>query len=379
MFTHYIMQLLKVKPKANLVASPQLLRFPLCKLTSVAKGPARQELMTSLGYKEESMLNSCFSRLKESIKTMAESDLTIVNRIYVNYSNDINSSFIANSTEKFGVQVEKVGFNFPKAAISYINRWVGTGTYKRITDILDAGDINKDTMMIIVNAVHFKGTWESPFDYRLTKLTKFRHIDGRISRVPMMTRTESFAYIAADDYKFLSMKFASWRAILTIVLPKTPQGLPEFLERIDKNPNYITSIVKRMPTTPVRIFIPRFKIKTYVDWTGFLQELGITTIFSRTSSGLSAILKNDSETKNIALSRVKQKLFIQVDEMGVARFTRNPNRNLGPPKVPLFIDVPEFVADRPFYFQITLDFENARYEMFTGVYYGPEPEKVNKI
>ncbi|CAD0198647.1 unnamed protein product [Chrysodeixis includens] len=334
--------------------------------------------MTSLGFGDEIKLNSCYTRLKESIKTMAESDLTLVNRIYVNYTNDIEPSFITNSTEKWGVQVEKIAFIYPKAAVSYINRWVGTGTYKRIMDILDPGDITKETTMIIINAVHFKGTWESPFDFRFTKLSKFRHIDGRISRVPMMTRIDSLSYTAADGYQFLSMKFASWRATLTIVLPKTPQGLPEFLEKLEEDPSYISSNIKRMSMTPMRIFLPRFKIKSYVDWTGFLQELGITEIFSKTSSGLSAILKNDSGTKQFALNKAKQKVFIQIDEMGVARFTRDPIRQDSQPKIPRFLDVPEFVADRPFYFQISLDFESTRYEIFTGVYYGPEPEIVSK-
>lgn len=50
----------------------------------------------------------------------------------------------------------------------------------------------------------------------------------------------------------------------------------------------------------------------------------------------------------------------------------DPIRLLGPPEMPLFPEVPTFAADKPFYFQVTVDFENARYETFCGVYYGPE-------
>lgn len=58
------------------------------------------------------------------MKAMTQAELTQVNRIYVNYTDDIDPKFYSNSTDKFGVQVEKVGFNYPKAALSYINRWV---------------------------------------------------------------------------------------------------------------------------------------------------------------------------------------------------------------------------------------------------------------
>ncbi|CAH0669302.1 unnamed protein product [Spodoptera exigua] len=99
-------------------------------------------------------------------------------------------------------------------------------------------------------------------------------------------------------------------------------------------------------------------------------KLGLNTIFNTTSSGLEGILRNSN--KSIALNKIKQKLFVQIDEVGVARFIHF--ENMGPPQAQesYFENSPQFTADRPFYFDISLDFDNARYEMFTGVYYGPE-------
>lgn len=58
------------------------------------------------------------------MKLLNKADLLLVNKIYVNYTADIRPDFIANSSEVYGVQVDKVGFNVPNSVVSFINRWV---------------------------------------------------------------------------------------------------------------------------------------------------------------------------------------------------------------------------------------------------------------
>ncbi|KAF9416261.1 hypothetical protein HW555_006335 [Spodoptera exigua] len=361
--------LIKAKPGTNIVASETLLRLPLCKLASIAQGEAKVELMTALGYKNDDSLSTCFM-VKDSINEMTISDLTHTNRIFVNYIKEIDPNFIINSTENFGIKVDKVGFNYPKAAVSYINNLIGTTTLRRITDVVDDSDINKETEMIIVTAAHFKGTWEFPFDFRLTKLRDFHPTEGKIIRIPMMTKTDMFRYIENKDCQAVSIRFGSSRASFTIILPNSPQQLPALLDNIYNQKAYVYSLVTRMRNQPLKVTFPRFKVKSFIDLTESVKKLGLNTIFNTTSSGLEGILRNSN--KSIALNKIKQKLFVQIDEVGVARFIHF--ENMGPPQVQesYFENSPQFTADRPFYFDISLDFDNARYEMFTGVYYGPE-------
>ncbi|KAF9793989.1 hypothetical protein SFRURICE_015158, partial [Spodoptera frugiperda] len=298
--------LIKAKPGTNVVASEVLVRLPLCKLASVAEGQAKVELMTALGYMD-------------------------------------NTSFITTLRDNFGIRVEKVGFNYPKAATTHINNL---------------------------------GTWEFPFDLRLTKLTKFQRLDGKVITIPMMSKTDPFQHVATGDCQAISIKFGNWRTTFTLVLPNSEQQLPALLDKIYNQKGYVENLVRSMNTRPMKVTFPRFKIKTFVDWTGFLKELGINSIFNATSSGLEGILLNS--TKPIVLNKIKQKVYVQIDEVGVARFWNAIN---GAPQVPTqmpnFIDLPQFTADRPFYFEVSLDFDTARYKMFAGVYYGPEETPTN--
>ncbi|XP_050561237.1 antichymotrypsin-2-like [Spodoptera frugiperda] len=371
-----VLSLIKAKPGTNVVASEVLVRLPLCKLASVAEGQAKVELMTALGYMDNTSLSAYYPGIKNAMKTMAITDLTLAHRIFVNYTKEIDPKFITYSVDNFGIRVEKVGFNYPKAATTHINNLISSITFKRITNILEDSDVNKQTQMIIVTAAHFKGTWEFPFDLRLTKLTKFQRLDGKVITIPMMSKTDPFQHVATGDCQAISIKFGNWRTTFTLVLPNSEQQLPALLDKIYNQKGYVENLVRSMNTRPMKVTFPRFKIKTFVDWTGFLKELGINSIFNATSSGLEGILINS--TKPIALNKIKQKVYVQIDEVGVARFWNAIN---GAPQVPTqmpnFIDLPQFTADRPFYFEVSLDFDTARYKMFAGVYYGPEETPTN--
>lgn len=53
-----------------------------------------------------------------------EASLIYLNKLYFNFTMDLDPLFIANASELHGVQVDKVGFESPRAARSFINNWV---------------------------------------------------------------------------------------------------------------------------------------------------------------------------------------------------------------------------------------------------------------
>ena len=69
----------------------------------------------------------------------------------------------------FDSGIENVDFqkDHEKVRIA-INQWVESVTKTKIKDLLGQGTIDGLTRFIIVNAIHFKGSWEKPFDIRST-------------------------------------------------------------------------------------------------------------------------------------------------------------------------------------------------------------------
>lgn len=66
----------------------------------------------------------CYARFREIITGLSQLDLTFNNKIYVNYTDDIDPEFITNSEINFGVSVNKVGFIYPRRAVQFINQMV---------------------------------------------------------------------------------------------------------------------------------------------------------------------------------------------------------------------------------------------------------------
>lgn len=69
-------------------------------------------------------LNTFFNDLRRQIRMLKEMDLILFNKIYINYTGYLNPSFMTNSTEDYGVTVNKLSFNFKRAAMAFINSWV---------------------------------------------------------------------------------------------------------------------------------------------------------------------------------------------------------------------------------------------------------------
>ncbi|CAK1544767.1 unnamed protein product [Leptosia nina] len=298
------------------------------------------------------------------------------NKIYVNYSDGFKSSFLAPT---YGVQVDKVSFNYPGAATAYINKVIGQMTLKRLTDVLIKGDITTDTTMLLVNGAYLKATWEDPFDVHLTKYTKFIKYDGTTVMIPIMHKKEHMLFVHDDlnKVKVVSLKLASYGAYFTIVIPEDKRSFDDFLKNL-RAPNFLKTVKKRMRQEYIHVAIPRFKIKTLVDWTESLKMFGLSTLFETNNAGLDGILKDNILKKHVHLSKVKQKNFIDFNEMGAFRvvtpagfenFARAALINKIPPRL-------EAMADRPFYFEIGLQYDMSDFtkteDLFAGIYCGPE-------
>ncbi|XP_050362644.1 serine protease inhibitor 3/4-like isoform X4 [Nymphalis io] len=223
-------------PIQNIVVSPLLVRFPLCKLASIASGYSRAELITVLGINSTRMLQNCFEGLKETMNPLKEIDVLLLNKIIVNYTDDINPNFVTNSTD-YGVKVDKVGFNYPTMAVSFINRWVEKASYKRITRVLDQTDLNNKTSILLLSVAYIKVTWEFLFDIRLTKNMKFHHRNGSISYVPMMSNTASYSY--------LNDAINNMQIGVTQVFNESDSGLNEMLKKDSEIKNVMISKVKQ--------------------------------------------------------------------------------------------------------------------------------------
>ena len=74
---------------------------------------------------------------------------------------------------KYFTDMKPLNFRNSKDAAARINNEMAKDTNDYITDIVDPKKLNEKTTLVLVNAVHFKGYWEHPFDVYKTKSMTF--------------------------------------------------------------------------------------------------------------------------------------------------------------------------------------------------------------
>jgi serpin B len=125
---------------------------------------------------------------------------------------------------------EKVSFDdLSKAdAIARINEWVKATTQGMIPQILDA-PLDKPAF-VALNALHFKGRWQTRFDPEQTKPAPFMGLDGKGTEVAMMHLPEGrYAFRTEGDHVGIELPFSGDRFSLVVVTTKDKPGkLAEF-------------------------------------------------------------------------------------------------------------------------------------------------------
>ncbi|XP_026455935.1 serpin-Z1C-like [Papaver somniferum] len=373
----------------NLVYSPLSIYTALGLLASGSKGETLDELLGFLKSRNLDSLNVFCSQL---MKSLNETQLSLVNSVWVEKSCDLNPKFREVADSIFGAHVQSVDFRHEaNAARLMVNQWVETKTNALIKDLMPEGSVSDTASVLLVNALYFKGLWHNgQFEKSLTKNSKFYLLDGHSSvEVPFMTSTE-YQYISYQNgfkvltlpYKIKTEKksrygrmsdnpfdFRARRFSMHIILPDRRDGLEELIDFASTDSasfldKYIPKYASVKRTGEFKV--PKFKITFDFDAKRILSELGLVVPFSSEADFTEMLSGNGS------IDKVIHKCFVEVDEEGTEGAAATLIEFLecsmgGPPRPPP--PVVDFVADHPFMFIIRDDITGVL--LFSGYILNP--------
>jgi serpin B len=235
----------------------------------------------------------------------------------------------------------------PVGAKDSVNEWVSGQTQDKINDLIRS--VRPDTLLVLVNAVYFKGKWNNPFNPEATKDDLFYPVPRSPGvKVPFMWKSSSFNYFQAKGAQIVELFYGEERAFsLALILPKDAPGA---LKSLEKKLDQALWESWRQGLKPQRLVLglPKFKITwESPSLVGPLRELGMELPF-----GDAADFGGIAEAANLKITDVIQKAFIQVEEEGAEAAAATGSGGLiamaGPPepKPPLVL------VNRPFLFLI---------------------------
>lgn len=224
-----------------------------------------------------------------------------------------------------------------------INAWVAEQTEDRIPDLLPEGSVNRDTRLVLTNAVYFNASWEIQFDPDLTVDAPFHRLDGGPVDVPTMALTESFRYAAADDWAAVELPYDGGEVAMLLATTTGDAAFAAFEAGLSST--WLAAVDAALTPTEVEVHLPRFEYRQGAALVEPLMALGVTDAFDPSLADLSGM----DGTRALSVGGVIHEAFIALDETGTEAAAATAvivgTTSVPPPPTPV-------VFDRPFVYLI---------------------------
>ncbi|TRY94389.1 hypothetical protein DNTS_027935 [Danionella cerebrum] len=287
-------------------------------------------------------------------------ELISANRLFGDKSKVFNETFQQISEMVYGAKLMPLNFKEnPDASRITINEWIANKTENRIKDTLPEGSIDSNTVLVLVNAIYFKGQWKHKFDKLNVMKVDFHISPTQTCLVPMMYQEKKFQYAKIVDHKvkILELPYNGGEITMVLILPIEGATLSEVVENL--NLNKLDAWLRVMKETTVAVQIPRFRIEDSFSLKKQLTKMGLEHLFSPTNASLPGMVADNDV--NLYISNAYHKAFLEVNEEGseasAATAVVATGRSLN-------IYREQFVADQPFLLLIRESSINAL--IFTG-------------
>ncbi|XP_069770319.1 leukocyte elastase inhibitor-like isoform X2 [Narcine bancroftii] len=304
----------------NMFMSPLSISVALGMLYLGAKGNTAVEIAKVLHFDTETDVHANFRELMSHInKHDAPYLLRLANRLYGEETYNFLKEFQELSWKYYEAKLTPVSFQKqPEAARNDINTFVENKTEGKIKNLLPENSVGPATVLVLVNAIYFKGKWESKFDEKYTYVTPFKLNKRETKSVKMMRQTADFkiGYIGELKSSVLELPYEQEELSMIVLLPDgindDTTGLEE-LERALAN-NTLLPLMNRenMMKRNIEVHLPSFKLHDQFNLEEILSAMGMIDAFARSRANFSGM----SEKKDLSVSKVIHKSFVDVNEEG---------------------------------------------------------------
>ncbi|KAL1785010.1 serpin B6 isoform X1 [Sigmodon hispidus] len=351
-FALNLLKILGENSSENVFFSPTSISSALAMVCMGARGSTASQMMQALsldkcsGNGDGDVHRAFQSLLSEVNKTGTQYLLKTANRLFGDRTCDILASFKDLCRKFYEAEMEELDFRGDtEQSRQRINTWVAERTEDKIKELLSPGTVNPDTMMVLVNAIYFKGNWEKQFNKEDTREMPFKVTKDVEKPVQMMFKKSTFkmTYIGEIFTKILLLPYVGLELNMIIMLPDENVDLNMVEKEITYEKFIEWTRPDKMDEEEVEVFFPRFKLEENYDLKDVLCKLGMTDAFEH-----SADFSGISSKAGLFLSKVVHKAFVEVNEEG----TEAEAATAAIMMLRCIRVTPRFCADHPFLFFI---------------------------
>lgn len=298
----------------NLIFSPYSISSALAMTCAGARGATARQMEQVLHLDQVGTnFSAQFGQLDADLKqAQGSNELSVANSLWPQEKYPVRTEFLKLLKQDFGATVTPANYTSqaPQARAA-INRWVDEKTRHKIPEIIGPGTLNALTRMVLVNAIYFKGTWQSPFPESATRPDKFYLDPGTTITVPFMHRRGHFQYAESPQWQLLALPYAGGQLEMILLLPRSRDGIAQLESNLSQV--HLKDWLAEAKDQNVAVALPKFKMATSLKLSDILRGLGMTDAFSPDRADFSGV---DGKTHFLYLSAVLHKAYVEVNEKG---------------------------------------------------------------
>ena len=299
--TEIFKEINKEKVGENTIISPLSIYQVLSLLSNGAEKETLKEMFKILGNKKTEELNDI--NMNKIIEVSRKfSSLEIANAIMTKC--EPSKSFLLYA-KGYSADVKIL------ESVEEVNNWSNEKTHGKIKKIIEELDVN--TVMILLNAVYFKGNWVYPFEKENNKNLPFYNFRKEKKIVETMIQEEYFNYYQNSEAQVIELPYEKDFMSAIIILPSDNLNINNYIETLLSNGENLHELIYKLKAAKVHLELPKFELDFSLDLNEVLQQMGMKLIFDQQKADLSRLCWG---YKNLYVDSVIHKAYLKVDEIG---------------------------------------------------------------
>jgi len=345
----------------NVFVSPLSASLALAMTYNGAEKDTRSAMADALRLKgyETDRINDFYNELVKSLLSIDPMiEMNIANSIWYRKDFSFKDSFFKEVTENYKAELE------PLTDAVTINKWVDKQTRGKIKNIID--NVAPLDLMILINAIYFKGMWTSKFKEDNTHDQDFELADGTKIQQPLMAQNGKFDYTENDLFQAINLPYGNRDVSMYVFLPNKDLGLKGFLDSLnsEKWSEWWYDFNEREG----EIRLPRFKIEYDKTLNNTLVDMGMGVAFNPNKADFSGLF-DSPPGRNLFISEVRQKTYVEVNEEGTEAAAVTSVTLRLTSAMPDQTEKFSMIVDRPFF--LTIVDNRTRTILFMGAIIDP--------
>ena len=291
-------QLNKDKKGQNLIISPLSIYQVLSLLSNGARGETLNEMLEVLGSPNTDDLN--YINEKKIINIITQfSTLDIANAIMTKCEPTKSLLLYAKA---YSANVELL------ENVEQVNNWCSENTHGKINQIIE--ELDPNTVMILLNAVYFKGKWVYPFEKYVNQKLPFYNLGKDKILLDTMIQEETFNYYQDSEVQIVELPFEEDLMSAIIILPSENIEINKYIKT---SLSKINELINKSNYVKVHLELPKFELEFDENINDALKKLGMKKIFDNKKADLSGLCKDRND---LFVDSVIHKTYLKVNEDG---------------------------------------------------------------